>query len=205
MTNRELLKKELVADEGVELKTYPGPVTGKPHVGIGHLLDQEQSEAELEAMGLDDELEDWYELEITEDQAYKLLDIDIDDAIESLAPTWTPEELEELDAERFIALISMAFQMGGYSVQKKFPSFVKAVKAEDWDRASKEMVWSNGLKMQRRSAWFKQTPDRCQLMADRMLHGTVKEEETGVPENTVLSEYSTKYLLAEIQRRMNDE
>ena len=134
-----------------------------------------------------------------------MLDIDIDDAIESLAPTWTPEELEELDAERFIALISMAFQMGGYSVQKKFPSFVKAVKAEDWDRASKEMVWSNGLKMQRRSAWFKQTPDRCQLMADRMLHGTVKEEETGVPENTVLSEYSTKYLLAEIQRRMNDE
>ena len=87
MTNREALAKELVEDEGIELKTYPGPVTGKPHVGIGHLLDQAQSEEELEAMGLDEEFDDWYELEITEEQTYQLLEVDIDDAIESLAPT----------------------------------------------------------------------------------------------------------------------
>ena len=169
------------------------------------VLDQEQSDAELEAMGIDDELEDWYELEITEDQAYKLLDIDIDDAIESLAPTWTPEELEELDTERFIALISMAFQMGGYSVQKKFPSFVKAVKAEDWDRASKEMLWSNGLKMQRRSAWHKQIPERCQLMADRMKNGTaVAEEDVEIDVETMLSAVAIVDLLEEIKRRVGN-
>ena len=77
MNNIELLKVELRKDEGVELKAYPGPVTGLPHIGIGHLLAQEQSEEELEAMGIDDELEDWWELEITPEQAEALLDLSL--------------------------------------------------------------------------------------------------------------------------------
>ena len=40
------------------------------------------------------------------------------------------------------------------------------------------MLWSNGLKKQRRSAWYKQTPDRCQEMADKMRNGTVEETPT---------------------------
>ena len=204
MTNRELLVHELVEDEGIKLKTYPGPVTGEPHTGIGHLLSQAQSDEELEIMGLDEELDDWYELEITEDQAYKLLDVDINDAIESLAPTWTPQELDEMDGERYIALLSMAFQVGGFGVQRKFPSFVKAVKAQDWDRASKEMLWSNGLKMKRRSAWYKQTPTRCQAMADRMRHGTITSE-TPLPslsdEPPNLNAYTERELLEELLQR----
>ena len=101
----------------------------------------------------------------------RLLDIDIDDAIESLAPTWEPEELEAWDPERFIALLAMTFQIGGFGVQRKFPSFVKAVQDEDWDRAADEMMWSNGLKKQRRSTWWKQTSERCEEMADRMRTG----------------------------------
>lgn len=174
--NREYLKADLRKDEGFREETYLGPVTGLPHIGFGHLLGQQQTDAELAAMGLDDELDDWTGFKITRDQAEKVLDIDVDDAIESLAPAWTSEELEELDPERFVALLSMTFQIGGFGIQSKFPSFVKAVKAEDWDRAADEMLWSNGLKKQRRSAWYKQTPDRCQLMADRMRHGETEEE-----------------------------
>ena len=176
--NRELLKETLRKDEGFDNKTYPGPVTGEPHIGYGHLLGQSQTEDELDVMGLDDELDDWTDFEITVDQAERLLDIDVEDAIESLAPTWEPNELETLDPERFIALLSMTFQIGGFGIQRKFPSFVKAVQEEDWERAADEMQWSNGLKKQRRSAWYKQTPDRCQEMADRMRNGTVEAAPT---------------------------
>ena len=178
MDNRERLKHELREDEGFRATTYPGPLTGLPHIGFGHLLGQEQTDEELAAMGLDDELDDWKGFTITQAQAEKLLDIDVNDAIKSLAPTWTPEELEMLDPERFIALMSMAFQVGGHGVQYKFPSFVKAVKAEDWDRAADEMEWSNGLKKQRRSAWYKQTPDRCADMANKMRGKTPIEMHT---------------------------
>ena len=142
------------------------------------LLGQEQTDAELAAMGLEDELEDWTGFTVTREQGEALLDIDIQDAVESLHPTkrypgWTEEELESLDTERFIALMSMAFQLGGHGVRSKFPSFVKAVKEEDWDRAADEMLWSNGLRQERRSQWYKDTPHRCQEMADKMRNGTV--------------------------------
>ena len=58
-TNREILKEELRSDEGFEDTTYPGPVTGLPHIGFGHLLGQEQTDEELQILGLDDELGDW--------------------------------------------------------------------------------------------------------------------------------------------------
>ena len=90
--NRDLLKETLRKDEGFKNKTYPGPVTGEPHIGYGHLLGQQQTDDELEVMGLDDELPDWTGFEITVEEAEQLLNIDIDDAIESLAPTWEAEE-----------------------------------------------------------------------------------------------------------------
>ena len=202
--NREHLKEELRKDEGFENKTYPGPVTKEPHIGYGHLLGQEQTDDELEVMGLDDELDDWTDFEINVDQAEQLLDIDVDDAIHSLAPTWTPEQLEDLDPERFIALMSMTFQIGGFGVQRKFPSFVKAVQEEDWDRAADEMLWSNGLKKQRRSAWWKQTKERCETMAEKMRTGTIAAAPTEERLNqidTPLTGITDQELITEIARR----
>ena len=183
MTNKEILAQEIRDDEGLRLEAYPGPKTKKLHIGYGHLLEQEQHDEELRAMGLEDELDDWTGFTITEEQAEALLFIDIEDAIEGLAPTkrytgWTEEELEALDPERYIALISMAFQLGGYGVRRKFPAFVEAVKNEDWDRAADEMLWSNGLLKQRRSQWYKDTSDRCQLMSDRMRAGVIETDST---------------------------
>ena len=79
------------------------------------------------------------------------------------------EELEGLDSQRFCALFNMAFQNGSCV---KFPSMVNAVKEGDWERAADEMLWSNGLKKNRRSAWYKQTPERCQENADMMRCGS---------------------------------
>ena len=202
MNNIEVLKDEMKAelreDEGEKRNedglhiVYKGPKTGLPHCCYGHLLGQQQSEEELQAMGLEDEPEDWFSagLTFTDDVAEKLLEIDIWDAIEGLHPSkrypgFTEDELSELDPQRFIALINMAFQLGGPGVRMKFPSFVQAVKNEDWNRAADEMMWSNGLLKQKRSQWYIDTPGRCQAMADKMRLGCEPGEDT---ENVKTSE-----------------
>jgi len=53
----DLLKRLLHDEEGYNPVAHK--VQGKWHIGSGHLLDQAQSDEELEAMGLDDELDDW--------------------------------------------------------------------------------------------------------------------------------------------------
>lgn len=209
MNNKEELKKEVREDEGLKLETYPGPKTKKPHIGYGHLLGQAQHEDELEAMGLDDELDDWTGFTITKEQAELLLDIDVNDVVEGLEstkkyPGWTEEELDELDSERYIALMSMAFQLGAPGVRQKFPSFVKAVKEQDWNRAADEMLWSNGLKKQRRSQWYKDTPPRCETMAKRMRFGLMSNETDSVESKSEfdLSQVTNAKLIAELKRRL---
>ena len=221
-SNLEYLKSMIKEEEG-EVRNdegfhvvYPGPKTKKPHIGWGHLLGQEQSEAELNAMQLQESLDDdWWGFTIDDASAEELLDIDIQDAIESLHPTgrldgWTEDELEELDPERYVALISMAFQMGGYGVRSKFPSFMKAVKSEDWQRASDEMMWSNGLIKQKRSQWWKDSPTRCEEMADKMLHGkkdAFVEASNDIRESdikNVLRSALSVDILCELERRLKN-
>ena len=209
MTNKEYLAEDTRNEEGLRLESYIEKISGKWHIAYGHLLEQDQSESELEIMGLEEELDNWEGFTVTEEQAEALLQQDIQDAIDSLAPTWSVDDLEALDRERYVALISMTFQMGGHKVQNGFPSFVKAVLNEDWDRAADEMMWSNGLKKQRRSRWYKQTPDRCQLMADRMRNGTpnevpIKTESIDTPVSVELGEVPTHEIFANIDAHLNE-
>ena len=169
--NIKELKAHLELKEGRKTKAYPDQF-GVMHIAVGHKLDAEQKDDELAAMGLEDELDDWTDFEISEEAIDLLLDIDIEDTLHGLRFSFTDEELEALDPQRFCALFNMAFQNGSCV---KFPSMVQAVKDGDWQRASDEMLWSNGLKKNRRSAWYKQTPRRCQENADMMLNGTVKK------------------------------
>lgn len=190
MSNIEKLKQHLREDEGLRLKAYLETTTNKWHIAYGHLLDQDQTDVELDILGLDEELDDWSELTVTEEQAEELLSVDIHDAVVSLTPTWSEEDLENLNPQRFIALMSMCFQMGGHKIQNGFPSFTRAVLQEDWDRAGDEMLWRDGLKQEVRSRWYKQTPGRCQEMSDWMKHGTtepVLEESEELPEKDTVA------------------
>lgn len=217
-SNREYLENIIREEEGKKLNdkglhiVYKGPKTGWPHVCFGHLLHFEQSEEELAAMGLAEEPDDWFAagLEFTDETAEKLLQIDIEDAIESLEstkkyPGFTEDELEALDPERYVALINMAFQLGGAGVRRKFPSFVKAVHAEDWDRAADEMLWSNGLLKQKRSQWWIDTPERCELMAEKMRNGTVvpDPEPELQPVSTPNDPDPNNQVLVEIQQNLD--
>ena len=178
MTNKERLAEDTRHEEGLEIEAYIDKISKKWHIAYGHLLDQVQTDAELEIMGIEEEPDSWEGFSVTKEQAEALLYQDIEDAIVSLAPTWTEDDLEALDTERYIALISMTYQMGGHKVQNGFPAFTQAVLNEDWDRAADEMMWRDGLKKQKRSAWYRQTPDRCQRMANRMRTGVIETDST---------------------------
>ena len=199
MQNREHLKKHLKAEEGLKLQAYPEKISGLWHIGYGHLLQgQDQTDAELDIMGLEEEPNTWEGFTITHAQADALLEQDIQDAVASLAPTWSENDLQALNPNRFIALIAMAFQIGGYGVQRKFPAFVQAVQNADWNRAADEMLWRNGLKKQKRSAWYTQTPTRCQTMATAMRTGTgLIESRESTQEGTYISEETPTQALFE--------
>ncbi len=198
--NREALKQHLEHDEGRRKKAYKDS-KGYWTIAIGHLLDAEQSDRELEAMGLEDELDTWEGFELTDAQIEALLDIDIDDTLTMLKLSFDESELETLEPERYISLFSMAYQLGSVI---KFPEMVSAVKRGDWDRAADEMLWSNGLKKQRRSQWYKDTPKRCEKMAAAMRFGAFDAYNTPSgrkPDDTPLSSYTTEALLRELLTR----
>ena len=184
----DLFKKLIEDKEGFNPEAHE--VDGIMHIGWGHCLDQEQSEAELGAMDLEDELDEWEGLKLSVAQCEALLKIDIDDALADALTIFTEEQLNALNPARWAVLISMFFQMGAGGV-RKFQSFITAVVTSDWDRAADEMLWSNGLRKKRRSAWYKQTPGRCQEAADAMRHGYLKayqeapSTETGSDTETV--------------------
>ena len=213
MTNKESLEHMLKEEEGFRSEEYPDPNGKSTCIGYGHKLTENgvtvaQSPEELGAMGLEEELDDWSTLTITEEQGEALLQVDIEDAIESLESSkkykgFTEEELEALDPERFIAIINMAFQMGGAGIRQKYPSFVKAMHAKDYNWAADEMLWSNGKVRKKHSLWYQQTPTRCQLMSDMIRHGSqskklLVEKET----STDISQISTAELMDELKNRL---
>ena len=174
--NVKALRDYLVIEEGLELTAYLEKKSNKMHIAYGHLLEQEQTPEELIILGLEDDLDDWTGFTITQEQADQMLDQDIQDAEESLAPAFTPESLGILAPARYIALLSMSFQLGGYGVQR-FKAMVKAIHEEDWDRAADEMLWRDGLKKHRPSAWFSQTQSRCESAAHAMRTGSFDKPE----------------------------
>ena len=66
-----------------------------------------------------------------------------------------------LDSFRKDVLTDMAYNLG-FDGMTKFRKMFEALKDMDYDRASEEMLDSQ---------WFKQIPNRCSLLAQRMKNG----------------------------------
>lgn len=118
--NYELLKKELVRDEGLRLKAYKDTV-GLWTIGVGHLLGKE-----------------CLQLMITEANAMKLLDEDIKIA-EGVAFKLLPEA-KKWDDVRQRALVNMAFNLGNRLGQ--FKNTLKFMREKQWSQASANMLKS---------------------------------------------------------------
>ena len=206
-----LIRRRLTDEEGLRLKAYKDSEKKLWHIGIGHLLEQDQSEEERGILGpdFDSYPEDNYEgFTITQPQAFDLFEVDVREAIEDIYPFFTYEQLEAIGETRYTCIIEMCFQMGASGL-RKFKNFKQAVLDEDWEAAAHEMVTgSKGGP----SKWMRQTPDRCQSAADAMRLGyfaeykidaiTATDEELAEPPS--LTAFTTKELLEELLRR-NEE
>ena len=193
----QLLRQLLIDEEGCKLEAYQD-TGGKWHIGVGHNLEIEQSEEELEALGTSVSASNWAGFKITEKQAEALLDIDIEDAVDDLYPTFDGEELMTLNRARYAVLISMVFQLGGRGF-RKFKNFINAVKEFDWNTAADEMLKSRA---------YNQTPQRWLRASQAMRTGVFEKYET--PENVdttsfepeaSLGAYTSAELLAELLNR----
>ena len=200
--NNNLLRRLLIDEEGCKLEAYKDK-KGIWHIGIGHNLDIEQTEEELAALG-EFNHDKPTGFTITEQQAYTLFDIDVQDAIEDVYPAFTEEQLEELGETRRAVILSMCFQMGGGGV-RKYKDFKKAVIEGNWEEAAHQMVTgSRGGP----SLWLKQTPERCERAAAAMRIGyfaqyqEVDAQDLAVLGDSPLSAFTDQELITEIASRM---
>ena len=201
MSDNNLLRRLLIDEEGCKLEAHQ--VEGKWHIGIGHNLEIEQTDEELAVLGEFDE-DDPSEFTITEQQAYTLFDIDVQDAIDDVYPAFTDEQLDALGETRRAVILSMLFQQGGAGF-RKYKNFIKAVLDEDWEKASYEMVTgSKGGP----SRWLIQTPERCRRAADAMQMGYFEKYQVDTKDVDVerpLAGATDQELVAELSRRLGFE
>lgn len=71
------------------------------------------------------------------------------------------EWFSDLDGARQEVILEMIFQLGFTGV-RKFQRMIHAIRLEDWDGASREMMNSH---------WHTQTPKRCEELAKIMREG----------------------------------
>ena len=144
--NIDILRKEIVADEGCKYETYhcsEGHLTG----GIGHLITEWDEEVYAGPIGTsipEEQVQEWFEKDVqTAINDCK----DIFNDFDSL-----PEDIQHV-------LINMAFQLGDPRLSK-FKRMIAAVEVEDYREMSLQMEDSR---------WFKQTPNRAQRLIDRVV------------------------------------
>lgn len=148
MTDIERAKARCQKHEGLRLTRYRCS-NGRWTIGYGHLCSADQRPiTRVEAAMMFDS--DWKK---RENRIRKLLD---------------DREIEGLDDVRFGVLVEMCFQLGP---PYDFPSMLRAIRRGNWQRAAAEMMWSNGLTQDKRSDWWDDTPERCELLAKIMETG----------------------------------
>lgn len=133
--DRELLKQNLIRDEGVSLKSYTCPA-GRVSIGVGRNMQ---------------------DLGITRDEALLLLDHDIDRISKEIAASYawisdTPEAVQR-------GFFNLFFNIGQTRVGG-FKKMLAALEARDWERAAQELVQSQysiqvGARAQRIASLFR--------------------------------------------------
>ena len=145
------LRSRIMADEGLSLKKYKDE-DGIDTIGIGHNMEANPLPADIQAY-LD------ANGQITTEQALALLEIDIQTAHDTLVAhlPW----VANLDDVRLDVLIEMVFQMGIHAVLG-FHETLEAIQSGNYGAASIRML---------NSEWAKETPARCERLANLMKIG----------------------------------
>ena len=137
MSYQEELVKQLKKHEGLVLKPYKC-TANKLTIGYGHNIEDNG---------------------ISLSCAEYILIEDIEEAKRNLYEVFTKDFFDDLCDKRKIALIDMMFNLG-LSKFLTFKKFIQAVKTENWNRASVEMIHSKA---------YTQAKRRYQLLAEQIL------------------------------------
>ena len=137
MSYQEELVKQLKKHEGLVLKPYKC-TANKLTIGYGHNIEDNG---------------------ISLNCAEYILIEDIEEAKRNLYAVFTKDFFDDLSDKRKIALIDMMFNLG-LSKFLTFKRFIQAVKTENWNRASVEMIHSKA---------YTQAKRRYQLLAEQIL------------------------------------
>ena len=126
-------------------------------VGIGHLLDHEQSPEELDVLGVRPE----DVVSVSDAQIDALFEIDYNEARDD-AELIFHDIWDEISEVRQAVIVSQIFQLGvgGF---RKFKNMIRAMKDLDWERAAKESLDSRAAR---------QTPERWGHQANMLRHNT---------------------------------
>ena len=129
-------------------------------VGIGHLLDHEQSPDELSVLGCRQN-EVHLIISVNDAQIDGLFDIDYMEACDD-ARVIFGDQFETFSEVRQTVIVSQCFQLG-FTGFRKFKNMIAAMKAEDWERAARESLDSRAAR---------QTPERWKQQADMLKYNT---------------------------------
>jgi len=142
--NKDTLREEIAADEGVRLDIYLDHL-GLPTVGIGHLIREADAE-HGRPVGT----------QITPERCRQLFALDILVTLEDCLALF--ENWNDLPDECQLILANMAFNLGR-SRLGKFIKLKAAIEACDYAEAATQMADSK---------WARQVPNRAGRLIDRM-------------------------------------
>jgi GH24 family phage-related lysozyme (muramidase) len=145
--NYEILKKEIMDDEGYKNQIYLDHL-GYPTVGIGHLIKPDDPEYGKPIGTL-----------VSGERVTELFIADAESAIKDCKKLFAnfdtiPEDIQHV-------LVNMMFNLG-YTRFSKFKNFKAALDVRNWKKASVEG---------RDSLWYRQVPNRAKRLMDRLENG----------------------------------
>ena len=139
----ESLKDRVRLHEGVRTSMYLDTL-GKATIGIGHLIKPHERERYAEGVEISmDEVEELFEMDLNRAAA------GAESLIKECIGHDLPPHIEEV-------ILEMVYQLGTQGV-RNFKNMWKAMRVNDWKKASEEM---------KDSRWHKQTPKRCESLAE---------------------------------------
>ena len=140
----ELLKEDLIADEGIKYEIYLDS-EGHATFGIGHLIKKQDREYGM-LVGT----------RISEERVYEAFDNDIDVVLRNCESNY--DNFYDLPEECQLILANMMFNMG-LTRMRKFVDLREAINNNDWQWAADEMI---------DSLWHRKLHDRSSRLIERM-------------------------------------
>ena len=142
--NLDQLKQELAEDEGCKYEIYLDHL-GLPTVGIGHLITEDDPEAQL-GVGTP----------VSEERVNMLFRRDIAVTVDDCHRLY--DDFKDLPEEAQLIIANMMFNLG-YPRLSKFVGMKSCVDKRDFNGAAEEMIDSK---------WFDQVPNRAKRLVARM-------------------------------------